>query len=134
MKVLLLAMLVSMSAFSHADPAPGDTPAPAQKSCRKVITQQNKEGAVMCGTAEQWAELDRRVAAMNAGVTCRQPKTPNELCMNAEQWKQYDKQARDRLEAGRIGMEGTANAGTGVLYMNSPVVAGQVMQEARPPN
>lgn len=71
-------------------------------SCRTLDTQGepdpvlNRENPTLCGTAEQWQELDRHMALTRAGITCRDSGTTQEVCMTAEQWRQAQLQTRAR--------------------------------------
>jgi len=80
-------------------------------TCRQIIKEGAREEQVYCGTEEQWAEFDRRVELINAGVTCRWARTPRELCMNTEQWKVYDRQALRWRHQGRFD-NGAAESGS----------------------
>jgi hypothetical protein len=61
----------------------------ADASCRELSAPDGKTQKY-CGSAEQWAEFDRRIALIQAGVTCRWANTSHELCLNASQWKTYE--------------------------------------------
>ena len=115
MKSLPPICLVAITALTAAgcagtpDPAPAGTAvATGQTSCRKLITPGEEADPVLCGTAEQWAEFDRRAALINAGVTCR--KLPTEVCLTAEQWKTLDRRSWNLAEAQRMGVEGRRDA------------------------
>lgn len=76
---------------------------PAEQTCRQISAPGSKEGRVYCGTSVQWAEVDRRTALINAGVTCRSMPMEREVCMNAEQWKIYDRRTRDHYQLTTMG-------------------------------
>ena len=72
-------------------------------SCR-VISAGGK-AQTYCGIPEQWREFDRRMALRDAGVTCRNARTPRELCLDARQWARVDRMAADRAQASNMGAE-----------------------------
>ena len=79
---------VALSAAGCAGVAPASRKVaefPNAAVCHKVTT--NKRTAVYCGSAYQWVELNRRVAWINAGVTCRWARSSRETCLSAEQWR-----------------------------------------------
>jgi hypothetical protein len=110
---LLLAVLAAQASITHADePAtsdclrlahPGDASiqtycsgssrasqsAPAARSCRRFVPQGDTKIQAYCGTVTQWEAFDKR--AVDAGVTCRWPNTPEELCLSVAQWESFDR-------------------------------------------
>jgi hypothetical protein len=90
-----------------------------------VTTQGIDEAQTVCGTAEEWAEFDRRVAEINASVTCRRTPTRSEpVCYTAEQWERYDRAVRAQRDAERMGEAARAaaasNANTMPMSMSGP--------------
>ena len=79
-------------------------------TCRLIIVNGVMKEQDYCGTDAQWAEFDRRVKLINAGVTCRRARSARELCMNAEQWKVYDHRARNFAGLASTGMRGDQSA------------------------
>jgi hypothetical protein len=45
------------------------------------------------------------MALVNAGVTCRKARTPQELCLNARDWARVDCMAADRAQEATMGSE-----------------------------
>ena len=91
---------VALSAAGCAGVAPASRKVaefPNAAVCHKVTT--NKRTAVYCGSAYQWVELNRRVAWINAGVTCRWAKSSRETCLSAEQWRRLDERQAGRATA-----------------------------------
>jgi beta-lactamase regulating signal transducer with metallopeptidase domain len=89
-------------------PAQPDAPAPADEAttCRRIVKPAEDAGQVLCGTADQWAEFDRRVALINEGVICRwAPTRRGQVCMTEEQWRVADRRERNFHDAARMGME-----------------------------
>lgn len=111
-------IVISLTIYSNAEAQATSTKANSgeESTCRVVITAGVKKEQVYCGTEKQWAEFDRRVKLINAGVTCRWARTPRELCMNSKQWKEYDRRQREyyqeqgRSMAIRASTEATSRA------------------------
>jgi hypothetical protein len=72
-------------------------------SCHKITA--NRKTQIYCGSPEQSRELDRRMALIDSGVTCRHARTPQELCLSAEQWERLDRMAGNRAQAAGMGSE-----------------------------
>ena len=107
-RILTLSILLSISAFSfvQAQPASNDSRATSQENLCKLVTSNiDADGTVYCGSAEQWAEFDRRAALINDGVTCRWANTTRERCMTADQWVIAERRARDIAQAASMGWE-----------------------------
>lgn len=105
--LIISTLVLAGCAGSHERVAVADAIA-AGDSCRTVIV--GTSGDVACGSAEQWAEFDRRAALINAGVTCRWARTANELCLTEEQWEVYARRTQNYADAQRMGVEQAANA------------------------
>jgi hypothetical protein len=75
--LVLLAISGSAQAADAAQ-APGTT-------CRRMVSG-SEAGKTFCGTSEQWAEFDRRVALFNADAACREllGAEGTESCFDAE--------------------------------------------------
>ena len=91
---------ISLAIYSNAEAQTTSNSANSGEAstCRVVITAGAKKEQVYCGSEKQWAEFDRRVKLINAGVTCRWARTPRELCMNSKQWKEYDRREREHYQ------------------------------------
>ena len=123
-KILPVTLFISMSAIgiAGAQPAAGSVTSPAEpeSTCRRVISEQDQGGTVYCGTEEQWAEFDRRVELINAGVTCRYAYTAYERCMTAKQWKVFDRRQRGISDALGMGREASSGTYTGMTMLGTP--------------
>jgi hypothetical protein len=93
----------------------------AGDTCRQLVPPGSEEPQVLCGSTEEWTEFDRRVALIDAGVTCRSASEtpalaasrrlgPSELCMTGEQWAELDRRVRGQAGAGTSMDEGRDNA------------------------
>ncbi len=91
---MALVALVGLTGAGCSTLKPPATELAADATCRKVIAGGEKE-QVVCGSAAQWAEFDRRAEFINSGVTCRWVRTPRELCMFPEQWARFDSRRRE---------------------------------------
>jgi hypothetical protein len=109
-----LTALVVLLAAGCAGAPPAAEPlaqASGETTCRAMVLPGAEEETTLCGTAEQWVELERRVALIEAGVTCRWAPTPSqELCYTEAQWEQHDRQLRNQREAERMGEQARAAA------------------------
>ena len=107
--LLMLSIIMSYAVLAET---PATVTGPDEElTCRKIIDENTPQGQVYCGTPEQWVELDRRIALMNKGMTCRWPDTPREACMTVAEWEKYDRRVRDIQETARMGWEQSQNAG-----------------------
>ena len=96
----LLLMLATVSfADRAAEPSEAmDTPGataplqtPGDTTCRRFAPPGDKKIQKFCGDAAQWAAFDRR--AVDTGVSCRWPGTPEALCLSVAQWESFDRRA-----------------------------------------
>jgi hypothetical protein len=102
--LITLAGLISLGCVTAAPPTSQPlTWSSDDVSCHRITA--NRKTQIYCGSPEQWRELDRRMALMNSGVTCRNARTPQELCLSAEQWKHLDRIAGNRAQAANMGAE-----------------------------
>lgn len=91
-------LLLAGCAGAPATQTSFSAPPEAQTDCRDVIPPGETEIRNLCGTPEQWAELDRRLALVEAGVTCREMLTGSSsnvyktLCYTPEQWAEFERQ------------------------------------------
>lgn len=115
-KLWLLTAFASLPMLCHAEAAPASTS--SENSCRKIISTKDPAGTVYCGNAAQWAELDRRISLMKAGVTCQVVASGKELCLNDADWKQYNRMVRSVSLAARMGssMQEVRGASIGDIY------------------
>jgi hypothetical protein len=105
-----LVAAIALSTFGCATqpvPTASIQPQSADTTCRKV--QPPRKEAVLCGTPAQWAEFDRRAALINAGVTCKFARTPQELCLTAAQWKEREFRLRLATQAANMGATSEGN-------------------------
>ncbi len=65
----LVLLAISGSAQAADEAAADAAPAPGT-SCRRMVSG-SEAGKTFCGTPEQWAEFDRRVALFNADAACQ---------------------------------------------------------------
>lgn len=123
MKVAILAFATLCVFFTLAAGCAGapvtqnkfNSPDEALTDCRDFVGPGETKPRNVCGTPEQWAELERRIALVEAGVTCREMltgSTSNVLktfCYTPAQWEVFEReQARESMEQmdGRRGMAG----------------------------
>jgi hypothetical protein len=94
---------------------------PAHAHCRNVASP---DGTIRsyCGSPEQWAEFDSRMAQVDQGLSCRRSRTSQPLCLFAKQWNYMDTHRTSRVvsfrdEAARDAMGmGWAFAGENAIY------------------
>ena len=120
MKLLLPFLIAALVALPVAGCATGTVNVAAAQAagdtCRMLPGQNGEPDQVYCGNAEQWAELDRRAALINAGVTCRFARTPQEVCLPDDQWEEYDRRVAQYAAINRPGPTMEAGAFSGSNY------------------
>ena len=72
-------------------------------SCRDISVSGTAQ--TYCGSSGQWQEYDRRMALRDAGVTCRNARTPQERCLSARQWARVDRMAANGAQSATFGSE-----------------------------
>jgi hypothetical protein len=73
------ALVLSLSSWTHGAEEPATA---VEKTCRHMVSG-SEAGKTYCGTVEQWAEFDRRVALANLEAACRSVSGRNESCIAA---------------------------------------------------
>ena len=127
--LIVLAGLAGAGCVAVRAPAPTAVSPPIAQSsdggsCREITA--NRKVQTYCGSPGQWQEFDRRMALVNAGVTCRNPRTPQELCLTARQWARVDRMAANRAQAANMGSE--AQSASGQQYAGLQQVSQQWLQ------
>lgn len=95
-----LSVALALAAGCTGTPAQTQFHAPeeALTDCRDYTPPGATEAQHICGTPEQWAELDRRTQLVEAGVTCREMLTGSSsnvlktLCFTPEGWEEFERE------------------------------------------
>lgn len=111
-----LAVSAAACATAPSDMAAGA--AQAGEDCRLTVTPASVTPRKLCGTPEQWADYEQRIAALPSDVSCREMlvKGSNVIrmyCRTEDQWRDFERREAAAAQVFTLRLQGDSYNGAG---------------------